>query len=55
MGLDQDEKGEPPLRREYPKLYEKLVPIALGILAFIIVVLLLLILAVLGGLFPAGG
>ena len=42
-------------KREYPPIYEKLVPIALGIIAVIIVVLLLVVLAVLLGLFPGGG
>ena len=41
-----------PSQREYPPIYEKLVPIALGIIAAIIVVLLLIVLSSLLGLFP---
>lgn len=51
--MSDRESGEPH-KREYPPVYEKLVPAALGIIAVIIVVLLLVILAVLLGLFPAG-
>ena len=47
---DSGESGPP--KREYPPIYEKMVPIALGIIAAIIVVLLLIVLAVLLGLFP---
>jgi hypothetical protein len=47
---NQDE--QPPARRHYPPLYEKAVPIALGIIALIVVVLLLVILGVALGLFP---
>lgn len=39
-------------KREYPPVYEKLVPVALGVIAAVIVLLLLIILAVLSGLFP---
>ena len=42
-------------KREYPPLYEKVVPIALGIIVLAIVVLLLIILGVALGLFPWGG
>jgi hypothetical protein len=47
-----DEGKGAPSQREYPPIYEKLVPIALGMIAAIIVVLLLIVLAVLLGLFP---
>lgn len=47
-----DQGDEGPRRREYPPVYEKLVPIALGIIAAIIVVLLLVVLAVMLGLLP---
>jgi len=49
---DQDNEG--PRKRQYPPLYEKLVPIALGALVLIVILLLLVILAVLAGLFPTG-
>ncbi len=44
-----------PRKREYPPIYEKVIPIALGILAALIVVLLLVIVAVLTGLLPYRG
>ena len=47
-----DQRKQAPEKREYPPVYEKLVPIALGIIAAIIVLLLLIVLAVLLGLFP---
>ena len=47
---DRDNRG-PPLR-EYPAFYEKAVPIALGIIALAIVILLLVIFGVALGLLP---
>jgi hypothetical protein len=47
---DKDDRA--PAKRHYPPLYEKGVPIALGIIALIIVALLLVILGVALGLFP---
>jgi hypothetical protein len=48
-----DDKDEPtPARRRYPPLYEKAVPIALGIIVLIVVALLVIILGVALGLFP---
>ncbi len=48
-----DNKDEhTPAKRRYPPFYEKVVPIALGIIALIVVVLLLIILGVALGLFP---
>jgi hypothetical protein len=44
---------ETPDRRRYPGFYEKVVPIALGAIGVAIVVLLLVIVAVALGLFPA--
>jgi len=44
-----------PRKRQYPPLYEKVVPIALGIIVLAIIVLLLIILGVALGLFPWGG
>jgi hypothetical protein len=46
------EERNPMPRRQYPRLYEKGVPIALGCIAVAIVVLLIVILAVVLGLFP---
>ena len=42
-------------KRQYPPFYERFVPIALGIIAVIVVVLLLIIFAVALGLFPGTG
>ena len=50
-----DQRKQAVEKREYPPVYEKLVPIALGIIAAIIVVLLLIVLAVVLGLFPGSG
>jgi hypothetical protein len=47
-----DRRDERRTRREYPGIYEKAVPIALGIVVAAIVILLLVILAVALGLFP---
>jgi hypothetical protein len=40
------EEKAPPPKREYPPIYEKLVPIALAVIVVVIVVLLLIILGV---------
>ena len=47
--------GEPRPKREYPPLYEKLIPIGLGLIAVIIVVLLIVIVGVALGLFAGAG
>ncbi len=39
-------------QRQYPPVYERVVPIVLGLIVFAIVVLLFVILAVALGLFP---
>jgi hypothetical protein len=39
-------------RRQYPRLYERLVPVALGIIVLAILVMVIVILAVALGLFP---
>ena len=49
-----DQKDKPP-KRQYPPLYEKLVPIALGIILALIIVLLLIIFGAALGLFPGSG
>ena len=41
-----------PSQRQYPPIYERVVPIVLGLILLAIVVLLLVILAVALGLFP---
>jgi hypothetical protein len=51
--LTTDSKGPP--KRQYPHLYERAVPIALGIVVFAIVILLLIIFGVVLGLFPGAG
>jgi hypothetical protein len=47
-----DNHRRPPRERKYPERYEKLVPIALGIILVAIVVLLIVAVAVTLGLFP---
>ena len=49
---DKQDRRSP--KRRYPQIYERLVPIALGIIAVIIVVLLFITVAVALGLFPNG-
>ena len=51
MTISQQNDRSPPKRR-YPPLYERLVPIALGIVALAIVVLLLVIICVALGFCP---
>jgi hypothetical protein len=48
----QDKEDRPSPKRQYPPFYEKVVPIALGIIAAIVIVLLLVILGVALGLLP---
>jgi len=50
-----EQHNNPPPKREYPALYEKLIPIAVGIIVFAIVILLLIILGVVTGLLPGAG
>jgi hypothetical protein len=49
--MTQDEKKAP--KRQYPPIYEKVVPIALILIGLTIVVILVIILAVVLGIFPA--
>ena len=51
----QKKESHEPRKRQYPPLYEKVVPIALGIIVVAIVALLLIILGVALGVFPWGG
>ena len=44
---------DPIKSRKYPKMYEKVVPIALGVILFAIIIVLLIIFAVALQLFPA--
>ena len=46
-------KGPP--RRQYPPLYEKIVPIALGVVVAAVIILLFVIATVFLGLFPGSG
>ena len=50
---DKDNRTSP--KRQYPPFYERVVPIALGIIALTIVVLLLIIFAVAMGFLPGAG
>ena len=49
-----ERKNEVPTKRQYPKAYEKAVPVALALIALAIVVLLAIILVVALGLYPGG-
>ncbi|NOZ28910.1 MAG: hypothetical protein GXP39_12785 [Chloroflexi bacterium] len=42
-------------KRQYPPVYEKIVPIALGIIVVAIIVLLLIAISVILGIFPGSG
>jgi hypothetical protein len=50
-----EQDNHTPPKRQYPPLYEKLVPIALAIIAIAIVVILIIIVGVALGLFPVAG
>ena len=50
-----DKENHTPAKRQYPPFYEKVVPIALGIIGLGIVVLLLIIFGVALGLLPGAG
>jgi len=50
---EKNQRASP--KRQYPPLYEKVVPIALGIIVVAIVVLLVIIASVALGLFPGSG
>jgi hypothetical protein len=45
-------KHNPPPKREYPPLFEKAIPIAVGIILVAIIILLLVIAGVVTGLLP---
>jgi hypothetical protein len=53
MRPNDDEQESP--RRQYPAFYERMIPIALGIIILAIVFLLIVIFAVALGVFPASG
>ncbi len=48
-------KGNPSPKREYPPIYEKIIPIAIGAIVIAIIILLLVILGVITGMFPWAG
>ena len=51
--MSNQDKGRPqPSGRKYPRFYETFVPIALGIIALAVVILLLIIAAMVLGLLP---
>jgi hypothetical protein len=49
-----DRDNDATTQRRYPRVYEKIVPVALGLIAIAIILLLIVIFAVALGLFPAG-
>lgn len=48
-------QNNPPPNRQYPPFYEKMIPIAIGIIVIAIVILLLIIIGVVTGLLPWAG
>jgi hypothetical protein len=52
--MDEDHERTP-LKRHYPPVYEKIIPIALTVIVVAIIVLLIIILSVFVGLFPGAG
>jgi hypothetical protein len=44
-----------PGKRQYPPLYERVIPIALGVIVVVIIVLLFVIVGIALGLFPNAG
>jgi len=50
-----EQQNNPSPKREYPPLYEKVIPIAVGIILFAIIVLLVIIIGVVTGLIPGAG
>ncbi len=50
-----DRDNHSPSQRRYPPFYEKVVPIALGIIVLAVIVLLVIIFGVALGLFPGTG
>lgn len=47
-----EEQGRKPEKRQYPAIYEKFVPIALGVLVVLVAIVLLIAVSVILGLFP---
>jgi hypothetical protein len=47
-----EQKNNPPPKHEYPPLYEKIIPIAVGAVVVAIIILLLVIIGIVTGLFP---
>jgi hypothetical protein len=52
--MDEKDNQTPP-KRQYPPFYEKAVPIALGIIAIVILALLIIIVGLALGLLPGAG
>jgi hypothetical protein len=42
-------ENNPPPKRHYPPIYEKIIPLALGLIALAVIILLVVIVAVLAG------
>jgi hypothetical protein len=47
-----ERQNNPPPKREYPPLYEKMIPIAVGIIVIAIVILILIIIGIVTRLIP---
>jgi len=52
---EKENRNKTPSKRKYPFVYEKLIPIAIGIIALGILLLLIVIIGVISGLIPGTG
>jgi hypothetical protein len=47
-----EKRNDKPQKHQYPRFYEKIIPIAVGVIALIIVILVIIIVGVIFGWFP---
>ncbi|MGD8466829.1 MAG: hypothetical protein PVI09_23475 [Anaerolineae bacterium] len=52
---EQKKQSDKAPKRQYPPIYERAIPLAMGAIAVLIIVLLLVVAIVLFGLFPGTG
>ena len=55
MDTKEEKQNKTPSKRKYPLLYEKLIPIAIGIIVLAMIILLLVIVGVISGFFSSAG
>ena len=48
----EEKRNSTPQKHQYPRLYEKIIPIAVGLIALAIVILIIIIVGVIFGWFP---